>query len=50
MAVMHMLRGSVIDLIGYNVLYNNQINAGALIGQSAVGYGAGKHTKKSRVF
>ena len=31
-------------------LYNNQINAGTLIGQSAVGYCAGKPTEKSRVF
>ena len=33
----------------YLTLYNNQINARALIGQSAVGYCAGKPTKKSRV-
>ena len=32
-----------------NYLYNNQINARAVIGQSAVGYGAGKPTEKSRV-
>ena len=31
-------------------LYNNQINARALIGLSAVGYCAGKPTEKSRVF
>ena len=31
-------------------LYNNQIKARALIGQSAVGYCAGKPTEKSRVF
>ena len=31
-------------------LYNNQINVHALIGQSAVGYCAGKPTEKSRVF
>ena len=31
-------------------LYNNQINVRALIGQSAVGYCAGKPTEKSRVF
>ena len=31
-------------------LCNNQINARALIGQSAVGYCAGKPTEKSRVF
>ena len=34
----------------YFVLYNNQINVRALIGQSAVGYCAGKPTEKSRVF
>ena len=34
----------------YLVLYNNQINARALIGQSTVGYCAGKLTEKSRVF
>ena len=32
------------------ILYNNQINARALIGQSAVDYCAGKPTEKSRVF
>ena len=31
-------------------LYNTQINARALIGQSAVGYCAGKPPEKSRVF
>ena len=31
-------------------VYNNQINARTLIGQSAVGYRAGKPTEKSRVF
>ena len=31
-------------------LYNNQINARALIGQSAMGYFAGKPTEKPRVF
>ena len=31
-------------------LYNNQINAHTLIGQSAVGYYAGKPTEKSHVF
>ena len=36
--------------MSYSVLYNNQINARALIGQSAVGYCAGKHSEKSRVF
>ena len=34
----------------YCDLYNNQINARALIRQSAVGYCAGKPTEKSRVF
>ena len=34
----------------YSTLYNNQMNARALIGQSAVGYCAGKPTEKSRVF
>ena len=34
----------------YEPLYNNQINARALIGQSAVGYCAGKPTEKSLVF
>ena len=32
------------------VKYNNQINARALIGQSAVGYCYYKPTEKSRVF
>ena len=31
-------------------LYNNQINARALIGQSAVGYCASKPMEKSHVF
>ena len=34
----------------YLLLYNNDINARALIGQSAVGYCYYKPTKKSRVF
>ena len=34
----------------YYDLYNNQINARALIGQSAVGYCTGKPTEKLRVF
>ena len=34
----------------YYLLYNNQINARALIGQSAVVYCASKPTEKSRVF
>ena len=37
-------------IIQYTQLYNNQINARALIGQSAVVYCAGKPTEKSRVF
>ena len=32
------------------MFYNNQINARALSGQSAVGYCAGKPTEKSRDF
>ena len=36
--------------VGYISLYDNQINARALIGQLAVGYCAGKPTEKSRVF
>ena len=31
-------------------LHKNQINARAVIGQSAMGYCAGKPTEKSRVF
>ena len=31
-------------------LHNNKINVHALIGQSAMGYCAGKPTEKSRVF
>ena len=34
----------------YSVLYNNQINARALIGQSAVVYSASKPMENSRVF
>ena len=34
----------------YEPLYNIQINARALIDQSALGYCAGKSTEKSRVF
>ena len=34
----------------YRELYNDQINVCALIGQSAVGYCAGKPTEKSCVF
>ena len=37
-------------LVFIQFLYNNQINARALIGQSAVGYCAGKPAEKSRVF
>jgi len=36
--------------VDYTILYNNQINARALIGQSALVYQcAGKPTEKSRV-
>jgi len=34
----------------YVYLYNNQINARVLIGQSAMGYCASKPMEKSRVF
>ena len=34
----------------YQSLHNNQITAGALIGQSAVGYCTGKLMEKWRVF
>ena len=37
-------------LASYSFLYNNQINARALIGQSAMSYFAGKPMEKSRVF
>ena len=41
----------LIDItVAYWYLYNNQINARALIGQLAVGYCADKPTEKSRVF
>ena len=39
-----------IKIIAYYLLYNNQINAHALIGQSAMGYCAGKPMGKLRVF
>ena len=38
------------DTGNYSFLYNNQINARALIGQSAMGYCAGKPMGKSRFF
>ena len=38
------------NLIQYLFLYNNQINARLLIGQSAMVYCAGKPKEKSRVF
>ena len=38
------------QIMVYEPLYNNQINARALIGQSAVGYCYYKPTEKSRVF
>ena len=34
----------------YAVLYNNQINARALIGQSAMGYCASKHSMKRQLY
>ena len=37
-------------MLKYSDLYNNQINAHALIAQSAMGYCAGKPMEKSRVF
>ena len=42
--------GVNIQGMNYCHLYNNQINAHALIGQSAMGYCAGTPTEKSRVF
>ena len=39
-----------LSLMRYAFLYNNQINARFLIGQSAISYCAGKPTEKSRVF
>ena len=39
-----------VTIIVYSNLYKNQINARALIGQSAVGYCYYKATEKSRVF
>ena len=41
---------SLASSIVYYILYNSQINVRALIGQSAMGYCAGKPTEKSRVF
>ena len=40
------------NMVQWNItiLYNNQINAHVLIGQSAMGYCAGKPTENSRVF
>ena len=35
-------------MASYSALYNNQINARALIGQSAMSYCAGKPTEKKR--
>ena len=37
-------------LSGYSILYNNQINMRALIGQSAMVYCPGKLIEKLRVF
>ena len=39
-----------LQMLFYYYLYNNQINARALIGQLAMGYCAGKPMEKSRVF
>ena len=47
---MRNLRAMNKDVSMYYILYNNQINAHAVIGQSAMGYCAGKPTEKSRVF
>ena len=41
---------SLASSIVYYILYNSQINVRALIGQSAMGYCAGKPMEKSRVF
>ena len=41
---------TLLRLAYHSTLYNNQINARALIGQSAVGYCAGKPTEKLHVF
>ena len=41
---------SLASSIVYYILYNSQINVPALIGQSAMGYCAGKPMEKSRVF
>ena len=38
------------NVVVYQKLYNNQINACALIGQPAVGYCTGKPTKKPHIF
>ena len=38
------------DYIIHQILYNNQINARALIDQSAMGYCASKPMRKSHVF
>ena len=40
---------TTLDLMEW-ILYNNQFNARALVGQSAVTYSAGKLMEKSRVF
>ena len=41
---------TIIALVYYYELYNNQINAHGLIGQSAVGFCVGKPTEKLRIF
>ena len=40
---------NVVQRVFISLFYNNQINARAMIGQSAVGYCAGKPTAKSHV-
>ena len=43
-------KGQTKNIRFYIIAYNNQFNVPALIGQSAMGYCAGKPTEKSRVF
>ena len=47
---LELLGAMCINKVLHCILYNNQINVRALIGQSAMGYCAGKPTEKSRVF
>ena len=42
--------GTHIDYAKYVHFYNNQVNVRSLIGQSAMGYCAGKPTEKLRIF